>query len=969
MSDKTVKNKSIRFRITAAIVLVCFITTSVSSPVSANASPAGSAVLPPVSLSELTIPDELGTIVRSVGVQDGAAADPDKTNVRDSSRRTVILIQDAHAVNDAQDKIQKIIAHLQTHHYADMLLVEGAQGRLDPTILRNYPDENAKQRVVREYLERAELAGVESAAVLNDTLGHFEGAEDWALYSENFNAYHRAQAEKESLLDILSRHERKLETENTGRINSELQDFLKRWTGFRSGSVSFLDFLISLQEFSNLAKEEDGFSELKRILDALGYEKSSQSAELEPSVKKMASEFKRKFANVMDVRDQANFYMHYQKFLTGQSGAGEMLTCLLRLGRKLGQSPKLSPEMRLLLGHTQTLTGIKGNRLFEDLNRFLGMVAMSLAKDSDDVSAIRRYEELFVLEDLVKLELTHHSLFSLMKSEARGAKFETDSRSSDLRTSDKTGILNLDDFDLGFLPDLGLSVPDFEKKLQPALDFYRAALERDRVFYDRIKAAPESARAIVLIAGGFHTSGIERLLRENRDSYAVVTPRIGSLTGSENYLRVMNNDLSWQEYIGATYYDGLIRHAIRKLTEDLSESEFRQTAKRWRDNLIRDLASQNRITDFGQYSQYLGDLNRIYAERFAKDLKPLTKEDILGVIKRELEKFKSDVLVSLWKEVEDGPQGTTAGFSGLEERKEPSVTKPSDLAFDIPSSKPSMLSPALKLAPENLALTAPPRSEVRQQTVAARDVSEVLRRKLVLSPNAKVHEIGPGVGEPIEEGSGRIDWARKFKDVFKDKVTVFIHEPGAKRLAQTDTRLKDAKFSGKPFSAEDDSADVIIAMSVLSQPGVGDRGPVADAMARAVKVGGSLILGYYKGNPDEKARHEIYLNQIQEKLELSVVARGTDARHHWAIYRVDSKSRGAQKKGRSETRVNDVVKEKREDIRDGLRQSLRWLLAKMAVGPWRKQMLKLLLEDDRLDVKIAISSDGKDLFWIHQCFV
>ena len=74
---------------------------------SANASPAGSAVLPPVSLSELTIPDELGTIVRSVGVQDGAAADPDKTNVRDSSRRTVILIQDAHAVNDAQDKIQK----------------------------------------------------------------------------------------------------------------------------------------------------------------------------------------------------------------------------------------------------------------------------------------------------------------------------------------------------------------------------------------------------------------------------------------------------------------------------------------------------------------------------------------------------------------------------------------------------------------------------------------------------------------------------------------------------------------------------------------------------------------------------------------------------------------------------------------------------------------------------------------------
>ena len=67
-----------------------------------------------------------------------------------------------------------------------------------------------------------------------------------------------------------------------------------------------------------------------------------------------------------------------------------------------------------------------------------------------------------------------------------------------------------------------------------------------------------------------------------------------------------------------------------------------------------------------------------------------------------------------------------------------------------------------------------------------------------------------------------------------------------------------------------------------------------------------MILGYYKGNPDEKARHEAYINQMQEKVKLSVVARGTDARHHWAIYRWTLNLAGA-KTGRSESKEHDAV--------------------------------------------------------------
>jgi hypothetical protein len=77
----------------------------------------------------------------------------------------LIFIQDAHAVVDAQSHIEQIIQHLQEHYGVQVIAVEGSQQKLDPTLLRTFPDEKVRKKVLSEYVERGELGGAELAAI------------------------------------------------------------------------------------------------------------------------------------------------------------------------------------------------------------------------------------------------------------------------------------------------------------------------------------------------------------------------------------------------------------------------------------------------------------------------------------------------------------------------------------------------------------------------------------------------------------------------------------------------------------------------------------------------------------------------------------------------------------------------------------------------------------------------------------
>jgi len=675
MTKTTRKNRDFAIRGMALLVLLSFTVTSVAMPSPARAQAAELAVSPVIPVADFRIPDELGTVsARYEAPGPGSSGKaPILTNAT-TTRRTVVLIQDAHAVDDAQENIRKIIGHLQSRGQADVLFVEGAQGSLDPELLRSFPDKKIRNQVMAAYLAKAELSGAESAAILNPEDGKFEGLEDWALYSENYLAFQRAQKEKDTLLAALAKFRADLDAAGSRQIPEDLAEFLSQWADFRAERISLLDLVVTIQGYPAAAKIKADFPEVAKLIETFGYERSGRQESLEPLVKTIAAEFKQKYGRTMDVRAQSSFFIMYQKFLTGQASAAEMLGYLVDFGKARGQRLKMTPELKRLLGHAQTLAEIRGSRLFDELNRFLPRVARSLARTSADLRTADHYAKLFILEDLASLELTHQTL----------SEYQKDPESY-----------------LGLVND-----PDLRSRFTPAIEFYQTALRRDRVFYEKVRAV-KNARSIVIIAGGFHTNGLERILKENGESYVVVTPKIASLAGAGNYFTVMAGDLSYKDYLKTTYYDALMRHAVRSLTATLKEPEFRQTIKRWRDNLIRALAAKGRIDDLGRYTRYLDDLNLVYAERFAKNLTPRTKEDILDFIRKEFVKFRAEAFDSLQRRFEGQLSKFTADIQNLTGRNQLTEASVEAVLRESGLTGRSMLGAPSAMAPENPVLGDP----------------------------------------------------------------------------------------------------------------------------------------------------------------------------------------------------------------------------------------------------------------------
>lgn len=594
--------------------------------------------------------------------------------------KKVVLIQDAHAILDAQVNIQKLIEYLSERFGFRLVALEGAKSELDPTLFRNFPDPFVKKRVLAGYLDRGELTGPQMAAVFPETGKEdilFQGIEDWRLYEDNYWSYLRAQKNKRRLLEKWNELRSKTDADRKAVYSEKLNEFHEQCENFRLERTSFVEFLMYLVNFKKMLNQE-GFPELNRLLDSVGYAASGRQETLDPMIKAMAAEFKKKFARELGVKEEMNFYNRYQQFLTGKMEGGKFLQYMIELGNSKGFRPKLTPQMKVLLGHTETMASIKGGKLYLELEKAQEVIEASLITKKEERPVVEKYRQLLILKDLINLEMTHEQLAKYQES-----------------------------------PETYLALiggQDFRSELMPALEFYRFALERDQAFYKNLmklmekqttshgpratgqalSSQPSALGTAIVVAGGFHTEGLKRLLEDQKISYAVVSPKMASVKGQENYEKVMENDVSYKEFLRTTYYDAFVRHSTQHFVNELNQQDFRKDLKAWRDEVIRDLARQGRVAEAGKYTFYIDILARIYAEKFGPGA-PKTKDEVLKIIQKELNSFRDQSLAAIWQRFESQLGQFTAGLKELISKKQLTTDNVATLLSGISKGRPSML--------------------------------------------------------------------------------------------------------------------------------------------------------------------------------------------------------------------------------------------------------------------------------------
>lgn len=550
-----------------------------AAPPSLDAAPAvGSAAPHAASLAQdlngLKLPSEIGKI---------------EEYYSGSADQTLVLIQDAHSVPDAQKSIHRLIDFFQKKYGVDIVGLEGVSGSYDAALFRSFPDPEMLRSGFKTFLKSGELTGAAAAAVFNESDAVYQGIEDWKLYEQGTRQFLEALKRQPENLKQLQMLTERLDSEKTAVYSPELLEADRILRDFYLNQADFKSVLMRLADF--LAPSQG--SELALLVQEA--RKDESPVALTEEIKLLAGRIDRALMQLpsddMLRNDQMQFNQRSQEYLTGRIDADAYGHFLKELVQKYGMRVQVSSHLRKRVERQQRMRDIQGSALFLAFEDYTESVMRSLFKNPEQESLNRQSRLLDLFARLVRLELSQEDWrkIQLLDQELR---YWNIARDGLIAQSDVEGLL---------------------QNLQPNLDFYRTADRRDFEFYQRTQQLMrrQNRRHAMIVAGGFHTHGVTSILKSKGISYVLVVPHIDSLPEENHYQEHMTGRVSWRSYFriengSVNLHEAFVRAARDRLI-DLAGSEGGKILKLWRDQIIRELAAEKRTGDAGRYTRFIDE--------------------------------------------------------------------------------------------------------------------------------------------------------------------------------------------------------------------------------------------------------------------------------------------------------------------------------------------------------------------------
>jgi len=501
--------------------------TAWSQPPAAHAPVATAPSTQPLA-SLVTIPEHLGEVVEAWQPPDRAPA------------AVVFHLQDLHTHPEAQRHIAELIGHLHNQLGISLVAVEGADGELDIRRFLRVPDPSTREPVARLFVQEGLFTGAEYRAILHPDDVALWGAEDRGVYLEHLAAFQnrndsgrieailrrlldglkarRATVYPDALQALIARRDaadRRVDDEAFPTYVRELVR-LARTSGVGLGAYPSLELLLqsrALFDRIDTAAVERERRQLVRALwprltdaarEELGHLTQAVASGRVPSdrlydrlVEWAAADGRRLVPPSDGPTDHSA-----QEFL-GALAAGLLgfrqggyrnlrrYILYLRLVRQL-HSPQVGREL------DQLHEAIEAAHLTSPHQRALAEL-LKRTRVLDDLLAVRLTPDQHAAYQARREAFAANALWTLL----------TDVMGAELPVTREA------------LEELMAAVPLRER-------FYRLALERDAALAgNTMRRIRETGQpAAVLIAGGFHTPGITRRLREEGVAYLVVTPTV-----------------------------------------------------------------------------------------------------------------------------------------------------------------------------------------------------------------------------------------------------------------------------------------------------------------------------------------------------------------------------------------------------------------------------------------------------------
>lgn len=562
----------------------------------------------PLRASDLSISEDIGTIDE---VHD--------TNSQREKKCLIIYLQDAHCIFEAQNNIAKIIDEMQRNYGLDMVALEAADGKMDPTFYRTFPVQGIKEKVIDSYVKRGVMTGAEKAAICNEKEAVFEGVENMDVYYQNKKALVEAMEKEDAINKNLWIVEKYLKQLSRRIFAPELKELYKKKHAYDNESLGLIEYVKYLMSKVNDASK---YGMINKLLEADERDKEINNDAVDKNAIGLVKEVERRIKTEGSEEALERFQEKYSLYSQDDFDRKSFMVYLINLAKRRGII--LDEEYQLVLdyiAHVREMKQIRGEELFLEMDELFSSIKEKYFTGENDRALDERLHNLDILKKMSKLELAREDLAYYTQNKD---KF-SDAYFADfiLQHADMGGDI-LDNFGALFVP--------HEK-------FYQVALKRDKTMHDRLIEIirHEDEELIMVITGGFHTDGIKKMLKGEGYSYVVMSPKITNFDIQNAYHDVMTGKVPFAEF-----KEGMLGREIETIVnptgakEAIGQSLGAKLAAESGDAAVGLWEWENSLRESGISPEDIAIINRIKENLgiVAKDLTGAEVEDLINRIKK-----------------------------------------------------------------------------------------------------------------------------------------------------------------------------------------------------------------------------------------------------------------------------------------------------------------------------------------------
>ena len=536
-----------------------------------------------LAVDSLTIPRDYGTI---------------KERSNGGNGKLVLYIQDAHCNYEAQTNIARILEYLIKNYKVDFVSVEGADGIVDTSWFKAFPDEDIKQEVADYFMKKGEITGAEFLSITSDYPFTIYGAENRKYYIDNLNSFLESYPYKEEFLKYYTSVKSALGKLKKYIYTKQLRRLDNKVIGHKDKKIKFADYIRYLD---NTAKTQriniKTYPNISILMEAIKFEKNIDFDIVNDERAVLIDELSKKLS-----KDNLSKLVNKSlAFKLGKIDGNTFYSYLAELAKEKNISiTKKYEDFSRYIIYSRIYAKIDNEGLFDEIDELLVAIKENMFRNDDQRTLDKLCKDVNVALGFMNIELTNkeHEYYQENKNEFGPANF----------------IIFINKQSERFGLSCNISTPDEElnNAFTKLIDFYEIALRRDKILVENMFKGMRGKKTdvAVLITGGFHTKGVTKFLKKEDASYVVISPAITKDTESP-YIAVLTGQ--------KTPFEELIIGGMGEMSQLQVASKFSSIS------MDKHIAS-GEVTEAGKrfYRDFAHNLIKSYISLFSDK----TKEDI-----------------------------------------------------------------------------------------------------------------------------------------------------------------------------------------------------------------------------------------------------------------------------------------------------------------------------------------------------